>query len=76
MHNKVQIHTEMTAADWVWMVLKNPRMQCGGTSGLKIKKKNGIWMYIGILPVKEIKNLLLTIRRITKKFASESSDLG
>lgn len=71
MHNKVQMHAEMTAT-----VLKNPRMQHVVQEGLKWKKKDGIWMYIGISLVKENKNLLLTIRRITKKFASESSDLG
>lgn len=68
---------EMTAADWVWTVLKNLRMQHVVQVGLKWKKKkDGVWIYVGILLVKESKNFLLTIRRIIKKFASESSDLG
>lgn len=39
MHDKVQMHTDTTADDWVWMVLKNPRMQHVGQVGLKWKKK-------------------------------------
>lgn len=55
---------EMTVADWVWMVLKNPRMQ---HEGLKWKKKkDGIWMYISILLVKENKNLFL-LKKDNKK---------
>lgn len=70
------MHAEMTAADWVWMVLKHPRMQLVQVDLKLKKKKDGIWMYVGILLVKESKNLLLTVRRIIKKFASESTDLG
>lgn len=52
---------ETTAADWVWTVLKNSRMQHVVQVGLKWKKKkDGIWIYIGILLVKENKNLLVT----------------